>query len=224
MRDGVDDESIPIEERSLEILGDEKELGALTASRLFTSGALTLRLLRCFRTPLPFASQHIPGLGPTTLLVAENNATYNSLLFVARSQPEPARPDLHIAWEADVSSPASIDSVKMLDPVPSAFFYFGDLDLAGLQIANDGANAARSLGLPPLRPAIALYTRAFELGTPRHDRSNYGNIADYGALLTWFPAYLRSSFEDLLRNGMRIPQETISRSVLRADASLLRDR
>lgn len=221
MRDRLDDEPAPIEERSLEVLGDEKLLGTLAGSRLFTSGALTLGLLGCFRTPLPFASQHIPGTGPTTLLVAENNATYHSLVTVARSQPERTRPDMHIAWGSGRQFPASIDSVDILTPVPSMLTYFGDLDLAGLQIANDATDVARRLGLPPLRPATALYTRALELGTPRPDRSNHGNIRNYGALLTWFPAHLRSAFDDLLRNGLRVPQETINRAVLRADVGLL---
>jgi hypothetical protein len=224
MRDSHDDEPAPVEERSLEILGDEKELGTLTASRLFTSGALTLDLLRCFRTPLPFASQHIPGSGPTTLLVAENNATYNSLVTVARAQAEESRADLHIAWGSGRQFPVSIDSVNLLTPAPTALYYFGDLDLAGLQIANDAAHAAQRLGLPPLRPAVALYAKALELGTPQPDKSNPGNMNIYDPLLAWLPEDLHEATDGLLRQGLRIPQETVNRQVLRSSPSLLATR
>jgi hypothetical protein len=36
-------------------------------------------------------------------------------------------------------------------------YYFGDLDLAGLQIAVNAAKQARTAGLPDLRPAETRY-------------------------------------------------------------------
>ncbi|WP_131747655.1 hypothetical protein [Frankia sp. Cppng1_Ct_nod] len=44
-------EPVPLEERSLEILDDEKALAIETPKRLFTSGALTLDLLACYPMP-----------------------------------------------------------------------------------------------------------------------------------------------------------------------------
>lgn len=131
LRNNRNAESVPMEERSLEIFDDEKTLGTESGKRLFTTGTLSLGLLRCFRTPLTFVSQHVPGVRPTALLVAENNATFHSLLTAARGQPEPTRPELHIAWGSGRQFPVAIDSVHLLEPKPSALYYFGDLDLAG---------------------------------------------------------------------------------------------
>lgn len=78
---------VPHRERSLEVFGNEKRLDALMHTRLFTSGALTLRLLRCFRAPLPLTAQYVgdPGSDPE-LLIVENHATYASVLTAGRER------------------------------------------------------------------------------------------------------------------------------------------
>ena len=97
---------VPVGERSAELFGDEKALGRYRKTRLFTSGALTLDLLACYDPPLPFASQHVPGVGSVILLVAENLATYTSFLTAARALGAATRPDLHVAWGIGGSSRA----------------------------------------------------------------------------------------------------------------------
>lgn len=46
----------------------------------------------------------------------------------------------------------------MLDPTPERAYYFGDLDLAGLQIAVSAATQAKAARLPDLRPATASFS------------------------------------------------------------------
>ena len=142
---------MPVEERSLQVLGREKALGPQLRNRLFQAGALSLELLACYPTPLPFASQHVPGAGPTRLLVSENNAGYHSLLTAARAHA--AVPDLHLAWGGGKQFPVSIEGVALLRPGPAALLYLGDLDLDGLRIAVAAARRAAALELPALQPA-----------------------------------------------------------------------
>ncbi|MGV8847386.1 Wadjet anti-phage system protein JetD domain-containing protein [Tessaracoccus sp.] len=221
MRRDPNPDQVPLEERSLDILDDEKLLALELTKRLFTTGTLTLGLLAAYRTPIPFASQHIHGTGPTKLLVAENNATYHSLVIVAREQPEHTRQDLQVAWGSGKQFPASIASVPLLDPAPTAIFYFGDLDLAGLQIPVNAAVTARTLGLPEVHPAAALYEHALAGGTPRPDRSNTGTRTQFPDLLAWLPKHLRSPLADLLAAGNRIPQEIVGQRELRQNPHLL---
>jgi hypothetical protein len=63
-------------------------------------------------------------------------------------------PDLHLG--RDPSRPA-----------PTALYYVGDLDAAGLRIALNTAAAANTHHLPPLQPAVALYERLLAHGVPR---------------------------------------------------------
>lgn len=219
LRDNADAEPVPIEERSLELLDDEKALAIEVGKRLFSTGALTLDLLRCYATPLPFASQHVPGIGPTGLLVAENNATYHSLLTTIRALPADQRPDLHIAWGSGNQFPTSVRSVPLLDPPPTALYYFGDLDAAGIRLAVNAATVAASIGLPPLRPCVPLYTEVLTQGTPRADRSNRGG--DLATLVAWFPEHLRPPIATLLATRQRIPQEYIGLRLLRERPDLL---
>jgi len=220
LRNNPDAEPVPLEERSLEILNDEKALALETTKRLFATGALTLDLLACYPTPVPFASQHVPGRGPTRLLVAENNATFHSLLQAARQLSPDVRPDLHIGWGCGNQFPTSITAATLLDPAPTALYYVGDLDLAGLRIAANAAATAIAHQLPPLQPAVRLYDWLLANGNPRPDRSNTG-IADHSDLLAWMPEALREPVSRLLHTRMRIAQETLGLRALRADPGLL---
>jgi hypothetical protein len=148
---------VPAEERSAELFDDEKALDRYRKTRLFTSGALTLDLLACYDSPLPFVSQHVPGSGPVTLLVAENLATYTSFLTAVRALDEATRPHLHVAWGTGGSFEQSVLSIPLLDPQPRHVRYFGDLDRAGLRIAASAARQAAQADLPPMLPATGCY-------------------------------------------------------------------
>ncbi|GII82858.1 hypothetical protein Ssi03_08480 [Sphaerisporangium siamense] len=213
-------EPVPLEERSLEIFDDEKALGVEMTKRLFTTGTLTLELLACYPTPIPFPSQHIHGTGPTKLLVAENNATFHSLLQAARQLDPDVRPDLHIGWGCGNQFPTSITAVPLLDPAPTALYYVGDLDVAGLRIAVNAAATANAHRLPPLQPAVALYDWLLAHGAPRLDKSNIG-VTDPSPLVAWIPEKLRETIADLVRKRQRIPQEALGLRVLRDNPDLL---
>ncbi|UQU67555.1 DUF2220 family protein [Couchioplanes caeruleus] len=220
LRNNPGAEPVPLEERSLEILDDEKALAIETTKRLFTTGALTLDLLACYPTPIPFPSQYVPGRGPTRLLVAENNATFHSLLQAARQLDPDVRPDLHIGWGCGNQFPTSITAVALLDPAPTALYYVGDLDVAGLRIAVSAAAIAKAQRLPPLQPAAALYRWIFASGVPRLDRSNTGAKAS-STLVAWMPQDLHPSVAQLLEQRQRIAQETLGLRALRAEPDLL---
>lgn len=220
LRHNPEAEPVPLEERSLEILNDEKALAIETTKRLFTTGALTLELLACYPTPVLFPSQHVPGVGPTRLLVAENNATFHSLLQAARQLDPEVRPDLHIGWGCGNQFPISIMAVTLLDPAPATLYYVGDLDAAGLRIAAGAAATANAHQLPPLRPATALYQWLLAHGAPRPDRSNFG-VSEPTALLDWMPEKLHEPIARLLHERKRIPQETLGLRALRAHPTLL---
>jgi len=157
LRDDPRPVEVPVQERSLELFGDEKALDRYAKTRLFTSGALSLELLACYQPPLPFASQHIPGRGRTALLVVENLATYTSFITALRRLPERERPDLHIAWGHGREFNRSVRSVPLLVPAPARLYYFGDLDVAGIDTAVKAAAESAILGLPPLLPALGCY-------------------------------------------------------------------
>lgn len=220
LRSNSDAEPVPVEERSLEVLGDEKALAIETTKRLFTTGTLTLDMLACYPTPVPFPSQHVPGVGPTRLLVTENNATFHSLLTIARQLCSEARPDLHIGWGGGNQFPTSITAVTLLEPTPTALYYVGDLDVAGLRIAVNAATTATAHQLPPLQPAVAFYEWLLAHGVPRPDKSNFG-IGDPSTLLAWMPHALHQAVAELLSHRCRIPQETLGLRALRADPDLL---
>ena len=223
LRDNPAPVQAPAEERSAELFDDEKALDRYRKTRLFTSGALTLDLLACYDPPLPFASQHVPGSGPVTLLVAENLATYTSFLTAARALDEATRPHLHIAWGVGGSFEQSVLSIPLLDPPARHVRYFGDLDRAGLRIAASAARQAAQVGLPLVLPAIECYQ--FLMDGPRHwrrpDGSNRVGQSDYGDACAWLPSALRPRAGELLASGEKIAQEHLGLQALLRDPTLI---
>ncbi|NKQ59066.1 hypothetical protein HFP15_40110 [Amycolatopsis sp. K13G38] len=220
LRANPDPERVPLEERALEVFGDEKALNVLLTKRLFTSRALTLEILVCHQPPLLFPSQYVHGIGYPRLLVAENNATFQSLLTLARSLDPASRPAMHLGWGIGNQFPVGVGAVELLEPPPQALFYFGDLDVAGLRTAAQAAETATELGLPQLRPAATLYRWLLDHGTLRPDRSSRGAV-DVASLIRWLPEELHDEVSRVLRGRTRIAQESLGLKALRAAPGLL---
>ena len=222
MRDNPTPVPAPIQERSLEIFDDEKALDRYLKTRLFMTGALNLDSLSCFTPPLPFVSQYVPGEGRPRLLVAENLATYNSFLTAFRNFEPDGRPNLHIGWGHGTSFTQSVLSISMLEPQPERVYYFGDLDLAGLQIAAIAAAQAEEFGLPQIRPAESHYRFLLNGSASwrRPDASNRHASSDYSAACRWLPESLRIPTLSLLQERQRIPQERLGISALTSEPNL----
>lgn len=222
MRDNPEPDLVPIQERSLELFDDEKALDAYLKTRLFTSAALTLDLLACFIPPVPFVSQHLSGTGPTRLLVVENLATYTSFLKALQERAD-RRLDLHLAWGGGNSFTQSVLSIPTLSPAPTRVYYFGDLDLAGLQIAVNADAQAEAASLPRLLPAEPCYR--FLLDGPRHwrrpDGSNNHAAPRYNTICSWLPATLQPRVMGLLQARQRVPQERLGIRALRQNPQVL---
>lgn len=217
LRDCPEPDLVPVQERSLELFDDEKALDSYLKTRLFMSQTLTLDLLSCYAPPLPFVSQHVAGVGPTSLLVLENLATYTTFLTALRERPQGERPDMHIGWGHGMAFVQSVLSIGLLDPAPVATWYFGDLDYAGLTAATLAAEQVGGTSLPRLRPATACYE--FLLGGPqvwrKTDVSSRKNIELVGAMEQWVEEGLRTRVRDLLKARVRIAQERLGLTAVR---------
>lgn len=218
---GVTRLPVPSRERSLELFGDEKRLDALVSSRLFSSGALSLDLLRCHPVPMPFASQWVPGAdtGEVVLLVAENHHTYASLLRASREQAAAGGPARHVGYGGGGQFCSAVASVVLLEPAPTRIVYFGDLDVRGLQIPVAADQTARAAQLPPVQPATGLYALLLRLGRRvEHQQVLAGPAA---AAAAWLGP-LGDEAAGVLSAGCRMAQEAVGRDALDAHPDLLR--
>ncbi len=205
---------VPHRERSLEVFGNEKRLDALMRTRLFTSGALTLDLLRCFQAPLPLTAQYVgrPGSSPQ-LLIVENHATYASALAAARERVTEGAVGFGVGYGAGNQLPKAIGGAAQLDPQPAAIWYFGDLDFEGLRIAADAEAAAVAQGLPPIRPAAPLYQALLNGGVRQGGKKALDETTAWTAT-AWLDDGLRSAAAAVLFAGTRIAQESVGYETL----------
>jgi hypothetical protein len=215
LRDGgASRPTVPMRERSLDLFGDEKRLDRLATTRLFTSRALTLDLLRCHSVPIPFVSQWVPGVadpGGTALLIAENHHTYASLLEVTRHSAAAGGPGRHVGYGTGSQFPSAVLSVPLLAPKPDRIVYFGDVDLKGLQIPATANTSAQQAGLPAVVPAFPLYDLLFDT----HRRRPAARVsADVAAETAAWLGPLAERAHDALVSGHRLPQEAVGYELL----------
>lgn len=208
---GREADVIPLRERSLEVLGHEKALDGLLTTNVFAPERLSLTLLRTFRTHPPLPVVRI-GDGPV-LLVVENDDTFHSIRTVLATDPGPVG---HVAWGAGGAFEASVRSVGDL-PGVERVRYFGDLDAAGLRIPRNTAETAARERLPPVTPALDLYRALLGSGIRQGGQPPL-TPEQTVALVGWLEdARLMLEAADMLRSGIRVPQEALTLRSLARD-------
>lgn len=207
--DNRDQLIVPARERSLEIFKNEKVLDRLAGSALFAPGRLTLELLRCRRV-VPRLHCESAGAG-NILLVAENSDTFDSLLTVLRNRDD-HRVGL-VGWGAGAGFEASVLSVSRIDTEIAEIRYFGDLDEKGLHVPSNAAALAESSGLPPVRPADALYGAMFQRAEPQQGQRKLAHATAVD-LASWLAPAHQPDAVRLLTAGERVAQEAVGLSYL----------
>ncbi len=209
---------VPLQERSLELLGDEKALARYLRGRLFrVPGRLTLGRLGAVRTSPPFVFTKT-GAGPYALVV-ENSATYRSIVdaLPADSPVGVVAFGFGNGFVASVEFFIELGESGQLNGPIQEIRYFGDIDEDGLRIAHNASRAASELGLPAVRPAIGLYQRLLDRGV-RQDGPPLDPMAA-AELASWLPGDLAERTAACLVAGQRLPQEAVGLELLVNDRS-----
>ena len=210
---------VPIKERSLEIFGDEKRLDQLRGGTTVVFGRLSLAALGCRVCPIPLPFEPGPeGTRGRPILIIENNDTWASFSVWNRSCARYSA----VAYAGGGHGKNLAYDETFIDELvgrfqANALFYFGDLDPAGLRIANRAAERRSSRGAIPLQPAANLYAWLLDHGTRTTLRASERALERD---LAWLPDYFRSRIESLFAAKQRIPQEALGLRVLTARGAL----
>ena len=207
-RDGGSERPVvPLRERSLHLFGYEKRLEALMGGQLFAPGRLTLEQLRCEEVHPPFVYEVI-GAGPDVLVV-ENHHTFVSL---CRFLP-PAGNIGVVIYGAGAHFKGSVTFLADLPTRPRRVFYFGDLDVDGLDIPVHASAVAAAAGLPAIQPATWLYQLLLDHGRPVAVE-NAPTRYRVRKLTAWLPEEVRAAAAAVLGDGQRLAQEWVGSELL----------
>ena len=202
---------VPLKERSLQILGDEKALGRRCRGAALFGGQLKLETIGAFdpAPPLPYEAIGVPGL---PVLLLENHHTYWSFSNWNATARRYSAVVYGAGWV--ISRCGEAVAAVMQHTGGTGVEYFGDIDPVGIRIALKLAAQITEAKLPPLRAAEELYARAFQDGvrTPLGRTPSRLQIEE---ARTWLPASLHADIEQLYADGKRIPQESVGLDVLR---------
>ncbi len=207
-RDGGSERPIvPLRERSLQLFGYEKRLETLMGSQLFAPGRLTLEQLRCEEVHPPFVYQVI-GAGPDVLVV-ENHHTFVSLCRLL-----PAAGDVGVViYGAGAHFKGSVTFLADLPTPPRRVYYFGDLDIDGLDIPVHANTVATAVNLPAVEPATWLYELLLGHGrsVPVENPPTHYRVRK---LTAWLPEEVRADAAAVLERGERLAQEWVGTELL----------
>ena len=197
---------VPTNERSLQILGNEKRLDQLRKGALtLYEGRITLEQLACFPVapPLPHEAPALPAAG-RAVLVLENQHSFESFRI----------------WNAGTAAFAAVaygggnafrQAAGNLDDIIARTggyhaLYLGDIDPAGVRILA-GVNATReAAGLPRIAPHAALYRWLLDHGPRCRLDTSVDRWRDID-LDGQFGPDLASRIRELWTYGHRVPQE-----------------
>lgn len=210
LRDGTFRQPAPLKYRSLQLTGDEKRLGSLTKTKLFGPGRLSLERLGCLpdRVPLAWAS-----VGEdSSALVVENAGLFNVAVSVLRELSHP--PYGIVVYGAGTGVEQSLPGLRDVGRPVTSVMYVGDLDRAGLRIAQAAAQASRKAGLPSLEPAPGLHKAMLDSAAHLDYPSGWPTQArrsrtDDAHLVSWLPTDVRIRVRELLGGGRRVPEEVL---------------
>lgn len=208
-------ESVPLRERSLELFGDEKRLNSLLKSRLFSTGRLSLDLLRCHDVapPLVWEPALHDATGPEVLLVIENLHTYESFRrWNVRSGAYRA-----IIYGHGSEFRGTVRDLPRLCALldASRVEYFGDLDHEGLRIPVQSNRALQGMGSTlRLSPATGWYELLLECGTRVRGGRGGTHTDVMEDPIDWLPAHLQQPVATILEAGIRLPQEAVGSDLL----------
>jgi hypothetical protein len=196
-----------VRERSLRLLGDEKQLEGLVRGRLFGDERLGLEILRCIPVAMPFVYRdHEHG---SDALIIENKDTY----FSANEAVGEGSPIRWVIFGAGNVITSAVHSLALLTPKPRAVWYFGDIDKRGLNILAAVMSASRSMSeAPVVSPADEMYRRLVDNAVTL-DVSLRGNACtpnEAASLALLMPPTIRTPVETLLARGGRWPQECVT--------------
>jgi hypothetical protein len=204
--------------RSLQLTGDEKRLSAWMKTSLFGPGRLTHSMLGFLPDVLPLAWEPV-GRGDR-MIVFENAGAFFVARGVLRNSEDP--PFDLVAYGGGRSIAASLEHLLTIDPRPTHISYVGDLDCAGLEIADAARARAITLGLPTLVLSSDLYramlAAADALGAPEGWPARPLRNVSAGAanrLVQGLAEDLRPTVATMLQHGRRIPEEVLGPSEMR---------
>lgn len=210
LRDHTEPVMVTLRERSFELFGDEKRLERLAKGRLFGPGRLDFSLLRCAEVRTPILYRDV-GEGSAALIV-ENKDTFHSACEAVRRLGSQA-PIRWVVFGSGRAVVTTLGSVSDWTTRPDRAWYFGDIDVAGLEIAAQVVRVAKELE-PPLiiHCPDLLYRVLVERASKRAARTS-GTCASAKRatdLAAWLPPDIRPAVSELLMRGGSWPQEAVS--------------
>lgn len=218
LRTAKDREFITLEERSLELFGQEKWLSESEGKQFLNRLKLTLDNLKCVNAREPFIYFVKPMVPVRVILIVENKSFFHSVKRLMRSDKMICglSPDMLIygeGWKID-SSLLFLEELD-IDPLQAALLYVGDMDKAGWDIYGKLKVSYPDLNLHLALPLYEQMMKQTEEPYPYLVEQNCNPDHLHNVLQELSSNLeLKAYIERLLEENRRVPQEVLNYEVM----------
>lgn len=206
---------ISINERSLQIFGDEKVLKDMLKTKWFKESGLTLGDLGCYVEFPPLVIKRF-RVAARRAIIIENLDTFHSFCKWNAVAEEYSMILYGSGNQFSASYGSLRDLTDELHQENVVFEYFGDLDPAGFHIPAYASNELKELvECTQIVPATRFYIHSLQAGLfrPIKGDSQKNKILSELAI-GWMPEEIEEDVLTLISEGLMIPQEVINYEIL----------
>lgn len=205
-----------VNEKSYEIWGNEKLLDSVIGQTLLSYNGITLAELGCYRTPEPYFSTIFSWeFRDQAILIIENKDTWYTISKLLKQSPHKQLCKIPIAMtvygEGNKATRQGgiLEFLKDYTSLETAVYYFGDIDVAGIDIYERVRKTNRELRIDRFLPGYKEMLRraAGQTMLPTDDTRNLGYPE---AFLDGFTTAEQQLIRHTLEHHLRIPQEILN--------------
>lgn len=213
-RKGRENFLVSINERSLDIFGDEKKLSRMLVNNTLFGGKITLSDLSCYYESNPIIFQLFDRGDKQKVIIIENLASYQSFCRWNRNYNQYCC----VIYGGGGALYASHLSIEDIGLYARQYEYVGDIDPSGISIPSKINRARLERGLPSIVPNTYLYER-MALGDNWAASSDVFT-SDYDGSVNWLPNSIKDIAIKNMNNKLRVPQEAIGLDFLYGISSI----
>lgn len=216
-RKGADfNQIMSVNEKSYEIWGDEKLLDSAVGQALLTYNRITLAELGCYRTPEPYFSTIFSWeFRDQVILIIENKDTWYTISKLLKQSPHKQLCKIPIAMTVygegnKATRKGGISEfLKDYTSLETMVYYFGDIDVAGIDIYERVQKANQELRIERFLPGYKEMIRkaAGQVMLPTDDTRNLSYPETF---LEGFTTAEQQVIRHTLDRHLRIPQEILN--------------
>ena len=221
LRTGRNQVPLSVNERSLQVFGNEKFLNSNEGKSLLHKYHIPIQTLNVYQTPEPFVYYKNPNSESHNALIIENKDTWYTMRNILKENGKICGMDVLALIYGEgrkIQNSFSYINESDTEDIRSAnsFYYFGDIDTAGIDIFYKLKSGYPAYYIEAFKPAYQYLYRSRNRMRKKDSQIGTRLRPNEITVLDFLGPEARVELLDLCNNDFIIPQEILNNEVLKS--------